>query len=351
MTALKTEGNKMAIPITKNLQSIEPTEIDNLLLKFTKYNGFWNNEWENKSEGKSKQFDELVSSPTKSVEMIQAFNKQMESVTENLQNSGYHVETFKLTTKSKMMTGLGGQNVMENSLQLHHLFGFPIIPGSTLKGITREYAVLSGNKNIKSIFGSETKVEKETFKGEVMFLDASPSGEPNLAIDILTPHYTEYYQDGKLYPGDWYTPVPISFLAVDKNSEFNFTLYSKNKNLCVEAAEMLFNALCVLGVGAKTSIGYGLFNKKSIKKIVKIDKNSLDPYFEKNGSRTYKKNDIVEAVVEKVIQNQKTVRILDKRFYDVAKVVSTKDEVKEGDIIKVKITNAATAAIIYEGKL
>jgi len=47
---------------------------------------------------------------------------------------------FEMTTISRLVVGLGIESVIETSLALHGIHGFPIIPGSALKGLARAVA-------------------------------------------------------------------------------------------------------------------------------------------------------------------------------------------------------------------
>jgi CRISPR-associated protein Cmr6 len=210
-----------------------------------------------------------------------------------LQKEGYNLENFSLSLSWRLVIGLGASHPQETSMTLHHIYGIPYIPGSAIKGVTKHWAVLkfaeevSKSENIKfekaiddvskalengekmdlkvedlefsqliEIFGTQEK------QGRVIFFDAYPVGEINLKIDIINPHYPKYY-DGKEPPADWDSPMPIKFLSLE-NTTFRFYLATKvrddfEKNLLNKARELLFEALSNFGIGAKTSLGYGLF--------------------------------------------------------------------------------------------
>jgi CRISPR-associated protein Cmr6 len=178
-------------------------------------------------------------------------------------NEGYG---FTLQTSTRLIIGFsGGNSVFEVGLSLHPLYGFPIIPGSALKGITRHYCEERDiDKNIISkIFGNED--DKEKTEGEVIFMDAWPEQWPEdgiLTLDIMTPHYSKYYQ-GRKPPSDDENPVPILFIAVKEKVKFRFcvfpTLRCKDKNLVNQAKNYLISALKEYGIGAKTGSSYGYF--------------------------------------------------------------------------------------------
>jgi CRISPR-associated protein Cmr6 len=54
---------------------------------------------------------------------------------------GYTVQRFALRAASRVIVGLGAESVLETSIRLHRVYGFPILPGSALKGLTRAYAL------------------------------------------------------------------------------------------------------------------------------------------------------------------------------------------------------------------
>jgi len=80
----------------------------------------------------------------------------------------------------------------------------------------------------------------------------------------MNPHYGPYYT-GKKPPADYYNPTPISFLVLE-DAKFTFYLGVKNKLIALEkgkllnkAEEWVKSALTSYGIGAKTALGYGLF--------------------------------------------------------------------------------------------
>jgi CRISPR-associated protein Cmr6 len=226
-------------------------------------------------------------------DFINSIEIRKKQIIMQLQKEGYNLENFSLSLSWRLVIGLGASHPQETSMTLHHIYGIPYIPGSAIKGVTKHWAVLkfaeevSKSENIKfekaiddvskalengekmdlkvedlefsqliEIFGTQEK------QGRVIFFDAYPVGEINLKIDIINPHYPKYY-DGKEPPADWDSPMPIKFLSLE-NTTFRFYLATKvrddfEKNLLNKARELLFEALSNFGIGAKTSLGYGLF--------------------------------------------------------------------------------------------
>jgi len=186
-------------------------------------------------------------------------------------------KSFTLTTKSRLIVGLGGGSALEVSIKLHFIYGFPYIPSSAIKGVLRAYKILekldfdfekysdlekkieSGNREDKEIGTFVRVFGNQQYKGDLIILDAIPKKFPKLEEDIMNPHYPKYYNE-KESPTDNQYPVPIKFLTVAKEEKFNF--YFKNSQVYKEAFETdlkqdLIEAFNYIGIGAKTGIGYG----------------------------------------------------------------------------------------------
>lgn len=231
---------------------------------------------------------------------------------DRLSDTGLHVRSFELSTVTRIVVGLGDTNALEVGFTLHPLYGFPYIPGSSLKGLCRTWLEIGENtfdgKEIideedlnkaisnesRVVFGSFVKDPKEPKKidedifeaynqdnqssnklGDVIFLDSLPSDETKFGfeIDIMNPHYSKYYSEpGKHPPGDWYSPVPIKFLTLKPETTFLFSLVSRNEESLVKAKKWLISGLSDLGIGAKTSSGYGLFSETDLEEVKRQEK-------------------------------------------------------------------------------
>ncbi len=185
-----------------------------------------------------------------------------------VQSLRHKVFCAKFTTSSRLVVGLGNPNPSENGLTFHHVYGFPLIPGSAQKGVCSHYAkefedLKETDPIYQEIFGNQAQ------KGNVIFMDAFPLLDSDtlperlLDLDIMNPHYQEYYgSQGKIAPGDYLSPNPIEFLAVGPGVPFQFTLimlFDKDNNILHKAAEWLISALEIIGIGGKTHLGYGRF--------------------------------------------------------------------------------------------
>ena len=121
-------------------------------------------------------------------------------------------------------------------------------------------------REFQLIFGTQNK------QGCIIFFDSFPENfnaedsekTCEIKYDIMNPHYGPYYTEKKP-PADYYNPTPIPFLVLE-DAKFTFYLGVKNKLIALEkgkllnkAEEWVKSALTSYGIGAKTALGYGLF--------------------------------------------------------------------------------------------
>ena len=125
------------------------------------------------------------------------------------------------------------------------------------------------SRNTKLELERESKDErqaKEHKQGDVIFLDAYAIALPRLEVDILNPHFPEYYRDPKNnLPTEWQSPNPVNFLTLgvgyeEKNRPiFQFALAARSNEGLQLGQEWLERGLEQLGFGGKTASGYGYF--------------------------------------------------------------------------------------------
>ena len=143
---------------------------------------------------------------------------------------------------------------------LHPVFGFPILPATSLKGVTRAYArwVLERpEEELDALLG--TVDQEEARCGDLVFLEGSPVTPPVLERDVMNPIFGPYYRDSKTPRANYLSPQPIFFLALGAGSSYQFGVASQSgdQTAAQEGACWLQGALCDRGVGAKTAAGYG----------------------------------------------------------------------------------------------
>lgn len=222
-----------------------------------------------------------------------------------------NVTELKFKPEWRLTLGLGGASVFDTDITLHHIYGVPYIPASSIKGVVRSYIIENAFDNDEALailcqkfcdaFGCSKKhliykkewdkpQEKESYygkqepkkgdrQGKITFFDALPmnSEDIEISMDIMNVHYKDYYdskkdKDTKKYvekdmkpPADWSNPTIINFLTVKKTT-FQFLLASKDSSLTdlkIKGKSIdiwLTDALQNHGIGAKTAVGYGYMN-------------------------------------------------------------------------------------------
>lgn len=201
----------------------------------------------------------------------------------DMRAGGQAVVRLRAEPEWRLAAGLGNRaNAHEIGLSLHGTYGWPVIPGSSLKGLAAAWAAAdeADEQDVLRVLGSprpsgrrpaadgaggqqRTGTERPaSARGSVRFLDAMPAGEPvTVAVDVLTPHVKHYYDsvtDGRgrpVPPAEYHNPVPVSFLTI--RGAFAVDLYGPQAREVSLAAEWLTRAADELGAGAKTAAGYG----------------------------------------------------------------------------------------------
>ncbi len=217
-----------------------------------------------------------------------------------------HVLTLDALATAPFATGLGNEHPLENGFAFLNPYGLPYLPGSGVKGVLRRAAreLASGEWGeshgwdaeeihllerkgqsaialsvIDVLFGRETESgDSDHVRGALSFWDALPQipGD-TLAVDIMTPHQSHYYQQRQdrksgdsTNPHDSGAPNPISFLTLPPGTGFAFHVVCDPVHLERLAPDLAHgqrwqtlltaafeHAFEWLGFGAKTAVGYG----------------------------------------------------------------------------------------------
>ena len=171
-------------------------------------------------------------------------------------------EALESALIGRLYIGLTRDNPLETGITVGHAWGMPMIPGSALKGISREVARAQKlpEDAIVYLFGAATDDDAPE-AGAVVFHDAwwapTPKSKPFVA-EVVTPHHTGYYNLGSAYATDFDAPVPTAQIAAQGRFRFVVEGDAAWRRL---ALALLKVALTRHGVGGKTTSGYGLFGE------------------------------------------------------------------------------------------
>ena len=184
---------------------------------------------------------------------------------------------FTAALNGRLIIDFARLSTLESSLSWHATLGVPRIPGSALKGLLRsalrheipaaQLRELFGAPDLEQSKSSQT----EHTRGRLVLHDALPEdGEFQLGLDVLTPHFGDYYGGkGKTAPADWLSPIPQTFLTVVKTS-FRVVIGllpplganpapTATAKLVDIVRDALKEAMRIEGLGAKRAVGYGRF--------------------------------------------------------------------------------------------
>lgn len=238
-----------------------------------------------------------------------------------------------------MAIGLGNSHPLENGLMWHPTLGVPYFQGSTVKGMAKALMEQWGAdpKLIKRWFGSVNATTSKTADfdemfsmplsedliktldeqsiGAFIFLDAVPVKPVMLKQSIMTPHYGDWYQKGdskptdkNVQPGDWHSPVPVSFLAVEKAVMQFGVMPRLGANVSDDELEQISNVITMalehLGIGAKTATGYGRMLKDE--KAEREQKEKIQQALQEkaNAERLKKAEEVLTQAIANLNDNQ-----------------------------------------------
>lgn len=219
--------------------------------------------------------------------LLAAAHRRRVAALKSLIGAGLRVETVRLVPHPALLTGTGEAGVQEIGIALHGTYGWPVLRGSTLKGMTHAYArdhcdpPMPRNDRAK-LFGAprageDDEVEAEP--GSVAFLDALPYRCVPVRQHVLTPHATDYYEHANRLgrqapPAEYDNPVPVPFLAVEGHRQVNdsvrecgfFVALVGTDDSVGAARKLLCEAAAEIGAGAKTAAGYGYLREAGVRR-------------------------------------------------------------------------------------
>jgi len=222
--------------------------------RFGLYFPVWNDRWEIITDKKAEATTKVLSLQPDDRKRMEALANRQQAQALNLGDALF--SQYAIST-SPFVTGMGYEHPLENGFAFLNPYGLPYLPGSSIKGVLRRAAeeLDVDAAVVDELFGSSAA---EGSQGALNFWDVFPQGQ--LALDIMTPHYGDYYQ-GKASPHDSGQPNPIVFLTVAPEARFAFHVEMIHQSGILDWQVMLEqcfdHAFDWLGFGAKTSVGYG----------------------------------------------------------------------------------------------
>ncbi|MBU0501414.1 MAG: type III-B CRISPR module RAMP protein Cmr6 [Gammaproteobacteria bacterium] len=171
-----------------------------------------------------------------------------------------------MKVETRLFIGLTAGGMLETGCAIHHSYGMPFIPGSSIKGVVSHH--VRGTPFCQKrpearalLFGADADPDSDHPEGRsgiLIFHDAwwkPGSAETPSAQEVVTTHHPAYYGESGAKPAtDFDSPVPNGQIAV--RGSFLFTLEGPPGWIDL-GRDMLQEALTRQGIGAKTRGGYG----------------------------------------------------------------------------------------------
>lgn len=202
---------------------------------------------------------------------LNTVSNRLDELQSAYQSLGWLAFDIKARLVYRGLIGAGsvfGSTAFEVGLAFDPVLNVPCIPGSSLKGAARAAAQvpfkgdrLLDKDAVKALFGSPAQV------GTLHFNDAYPvkAGVEGYVIlpDVLTPHYS---RGEDMLREDEAKPVPVIYPSLAPGTTFRFVIGTPRglEKAKMEGILVTIVAALKLGVGAKTSLGYGVFQLESI---------------------------------------------------------------------------------------
>jgi len=179
-----------------------------------------------------------------------------------------------MKVEGRLLIGLAGGGALETGCAVHHTYGVPYLPGSSIKGVVRGWLQRNkpewkDNPILDDLFGTTDLSGLVSFHDAWWIPDSGGSNHKNhpFVADIVTPHHPDYY-GGKGAATDLDSPVPNAMIGI--RGSFLFVLEGDARWFQF-TRKLMIEALGDQGIGAKTRAGYGYLieDKKFSEKIEK----------------------------------------------------------------------------------
>jgi len=190
--------------------------------------------------------------------LFRAVDSHVDRVVKALETLGYaaiYDSRLSLMTRLAIHLRSPYTSPLELGISWDPYWNLPYIPATSLKGAIRSSA--SRTNCLKDLGTLEEA-------SSVVVLDAYPILCPRdrylVTVDIINPHYREV--EGEVSEVES-SPTPLAMLTVASGTAFRIAILAtkRKRPACVEEAlSRLVSEALRRGIGAKTSLGYGMFN-------------------------------------------------------------------------------------------
>jgi len=188
---------------------------------------------------------------------------------------------ISFVVQGRVTVGTGNPSPTDIGMTFDWTSGWPIIPGSAVKGATKAWVEHHASfddlqlpyaqaeeeelaEHYLNVFGAGPEGDEDGIGGGIDFLDILFSYKADIVLDVMAPHYgnisKQSFDPERDSPADWNDPDPLYFLAIEAGSKAVGGLVPAREFSAVSlnyAKHWMQSALVLIGVGAKTSDGRG----------------------------------------------------------------------------------------------
>ncbi len=192
--------------------------------------------------------------------VFRAVDSHMDRVVKALEELGYaaiYDRRLGLMTRLAIHLRSPYTSPLELGISWDPYWNLPYIPATSLKGAIRSTAELTHTNCLKDLGTLEEA-------SSIVVLDAypilCPHGRSLVTVDIINPHYREV--EGKVSEVES-SPTPLTMLTVASGTAFRIAILAtkRKRPACAEETlSRLVSEALRRGIGAKTPLGYGMFN-------------------------------------------------------------------------------------------
>jgi len=258
--------------LPKDVRNLQMTDTDNFYLKLQRAARYeqWKDSYKftfYKNDHRQREYFEIKANYGHLKDNFDALCKRQAQQAQRLFPG--NSRSILLQPQWRFVLGLGGESVYETNMTLHHLYGMPYLPASSIKGVLRswiisqifaqpanvpeyekdfplvnaEFRAITSSELFCKIFGcpedseqilivdgqrTDKKNKKSSAlgsasQGVVTFFDGLPTAAPRIKTDVMNPHYKDWYKDiGYSAPTDTQRTNPVHFLTVSNENDLKF---------------------------------------------------------------------------------------------------------------------------------
>ncbi|MBL7662203.1 type III-B CRISPR module RAMP protein Cmr6 [bacterium] len=212
-----------------------------------------------------KTFLPVYQNAVKNLIPLEALKTRQIQIYKSLRTQGYLLDHRVLKLSTPLVLGQNASSLLRQiSVVTDHLYGYPVVHGSMIKGTFKEYLqnLLAGDpglavaRDFEQIFGTTEA------PGRVIFFDSFPTRAlPDLGFETLQDSFPAWYH-GRGSAADTQLPERDYLSVIKPGAEYTFSFALRpgsEESLLGTVGNLLQQMLVEFGLGSRTALGYGRF--------------------------------------------------------------------------------------------